>query len=378
MPSLDLSAAFDTVPHGLLLSRLEKSFGIHDTTLAWLSSYLSERFQYVSVNNQRSLTLPLSTGVPQGSVLGPLLFSVFTSPIHNVISSFGLSHQQYADDTLIFCPVSMPHYHPSVANMEQCLATLCTWFASNGLSINPSKSEAIIFSTRQRLAKLKSLGLVTVAVFDSIISLSSSLSILGVTLDSTLSFGEHCGKTVRSCLFSLRALRHVRPLLSDKDAQLIATSLVQSRLDYCNSLLSHTASLNLKRLQRIQHALARLVSPAQKGLSHRHLLASLHWLPIPTRITYKLASVTHTAITCKQPKYLSDLLTPYTPCRSLRSSDASLLKIPRTHLGLSSQSYSLSAASIWNGLPLDIRADPSHTHFCKQLKTHLFTLVTSV
>jgi len=143
--SLDLSAAFDTVPHSTLLSRLQQNFGIHGLPLLWLKSYLADRSQFVLVDGHCSSNLPLSTGVPQGSVLGPLLFSVFTSPIHSLISSFGLNHQQYADDTFIYCPLPSIDYAASLSNFEHCLSTLCTWFADNGLSVNPSKSDAILF-----------------------------------------------------------------------------------------------------------------------------------------------------------------------------------------------------------------------------------------
>jgi len=147
--SLDLSAAFDTVCHSTLLHRLQTSFGISDTTLSWLKSYLSDRTQFVSVDGNNSSPLPLSSGVPQGSVLGPLLFSVYTSPVSKLITSFGLKHQQYADDTLIFGLISSSSYQSSLQNIENCLSSLCMWFNHNGLSVNPSKSDAILFSTQQ-------------------------------------------------------------------------------------------------------------------------------------------------------------------------------------------------------------------------------------
>ena len=99
--SLDLSAAFDTVPHDILLSRLQQSFGITDIALKWIKSYLSSRSQFVCISGHKSSTLSLTSGVPQGSVLGPLLFAAFTSPISSVVSSYGLSQQQYADDTQV-------------------------------------------------------------------------------------------------------------------------------------------------------------------------------------------------------------------------------------------------------------------------------------
>jgi len=370
--SLDLSAAFDTVPHFQLLNRMQTSFGITGSALSWLKSYLDDRTQFVCVGDKRSTPQKLITGVPQGSVLGPLLFSTFTSPVFPLISSFNLCHQQYADDTLIFGPINPSNVASSVNNIENCLSSLCLWLAHNGLSVNPTKSEAIIFSTRQRLQKLQLSGLTSVSVYGSPIPFSSTLTLLGVTLDPTLSFNNHCSKTMKSCLYHLRGIRHIRPLLSDSDAQLLACSFAQSRFDYCNSLLYGTSTTNIHRLQRLQNNLAKLTFSHERNVSHTKLLASHHWLPIASRIQYKVASITHSVLSCNQPSYLSDCLTLYNPGRTLRSSDAHLLVIPRTLLTLTKRSFKIASPTVWNSLPLHIRTTPSHALFCKHLKTELY------
>lgn len=372
--SLDLSAAFDTVSHDKLLTRLEHSFGITGTALSWTKSYLSGRSQFVCVDGKKSLPNPLSTGVPQGSVLGPVLFSIFTAPIFPLISSFGINHQQYADDTLVYTCIPSTNFAGSVLDFEHALSTLCLWCASNGLSVNPSKSEAIIFSTRPRLLKLKNSNLNSVKVLDSTISISDSIKTLGVTLDSTLSFDKHCSEIVQCSLFHLRSLRHIRPLLSARDAEILGISFVQSRLDYCNSLLSGTSVSNVKRLQRIQNSLARLTFSNSESThtSHLKLLHDHHWLPISQRIKYKISSITHIVLLHHQPCYLSSFLKPYSPARNLRSSDSQLLTVPKTHLSLTNRSFSVVSPFLWNSLPITIRTSQSHYLFCKQLKTELF------
>lgn len=372
--SLDLSSAFDTVPHNKLLHRLQHTFGITDTALSWLESYLSDRHQYVYAENVSSPALPVTTGVPQGSVLGPLLFSAYTCPLHHLISSYGLNHQQYADDTIVYSTVPPNSHFHAVSNLERCVSTLCLWFADNGLSVNPSKSDAALFSTRQRLQKHKTSGLKTVNILDSIIPISDTLTVLGVTLDSSLSFDKHCSKTVQSCLYHLRALRHIRPLLNTSDAELLSCCLVQSRLDYCNSLLAHTSKDNLHKLQRMQNSAARLTY-AYNSTHHspsQSILADHHWLPVTQRITFKVATITHSVTTCREPGYLQALLIPYDPARPLRSSCASLLSTPRTHLTLSDQSFSIMAPKTWNSLSLSLRTTSSHEAFRKNLKTELF------
>lgn len=340
--------------------------------MSWLNSFLQGRSQFVSVNGYSSTPSPVDVGVPQGSVLGPLLFSAYVSPLSYLLSSHGLNHQQYADDTLIYCPIPSVNHSSSVHNFEQCLFSLCHWLASNGLSVNPSKSEAILFSTRQRLLKLHSAGLTSVTVFDSSISLSDTITVLGVTLDSSLSFNKHCANITQSGLYHLRALRHIRPLLSEADAELLACSFVQTRLDYCNALLSNTSARNIKRLQRLQNSLAHITFNSNHATSSSSLLAKHHWLPISSRITYKICSITHSVLSTNQPRYLADILTNYNPPRSLRSSDAVLLTKPRTHLSLTDCSFSVSSPAAWNSLSPRLRTISCHATFCRNLKSELY------
>ena len=148
--SLDLSAAFDTIDHPTLLSRLETGFGVSGSALNWIRSYLVDRVQHVVVGQAKSGSTSFSTGVPQGSVLGPLLFSTFTSQVGHIISSMGIHHQQYADDTQLFSSLTSSDQHVSVACLERCLSRFHEWFCVNGLALNPDKSEAIWLSTYQR------------------------------------------------------------------------------------------------------------------------------------------------------------------------------------------------------------------------------------
>ena len=138
--------------------------------------------------------------------------------------------------------------------------------AHNGLAVNPAKSEAIVFSTRQRLVKLKALGFSKLSILGAAITISDSMTVLGVTLDSTLSFQNHCSNMVRSCMYHIRAIRHIRPYITLDDAKLLSSAFIQSRLDYCNALLLNVPSTSLKRLQRVQNATARIT--VQKPLEY--------------------------------------------------------------------------------------------------------------
>ena len=372
--SLDLSAAFDTVCHRTLLTRLENMFGLSGTVLDWISSYLSDRSQFVCLNGHKSTVSQLTTGVPQGSVLGPLLFTSFTSPVSQLVSSFNLSHQQYADNTQLYLSLSKTNLNASLALLQGCLSALRGWYAQNDLTINPSKSDVIAVSTLQRVKNLTTAGLLTMSVAGCSVPLKNNITTLGLTLDNSLTFSKHVKTVARSSMFHVRALRHIRPLLTQQDANTLATSLVQSKLDYLNSVLYNTSLTNIQTLQRVQNAASRVVLLAPYQTSSTELLSTLHWLPIQHRITYKIACLTHTLLNYKQPSYLSELLIPYQPTRTLRSSEQYLLSIPRTHLRLSDQSFSVAAPTIWNSLPLNIRTTTSKAPFRTKLKTHLYSL----
>jgi hypothetical protein len=187
-----------------------------------------------------------------------------------------------------------------------------------------------------------------------------------------LTFSKHVKSTVRASMYHIRALRHIRPLLTQQDANTVASSLIHSKLDYLNSVLYNTSAANINSLQHIQNAAARVVLSAPRRTPTSKMLSTLHWLPISHRIEYKIACLVHSVLTLKQPAYLIPLLKPYIPSRSLRSADQQLLIKPRTKLQLCDQSFSVAGPSIWNDLPLELRLIISPGTFRQKLKTHLF------
>jgi fibrillarin-like rRNA methylase len=372
--ALDLSAAFDTVNHAVLIKRMEETFGVKGTVQAWIQSYLSFRTQYVKIGSERSNISPLTVGVPQGSVLGPFLFSVYVSPIAELISSYGIKFHQYADDTQLYTAVKSGSDASSIRNLELCSCAVRDWFAQNGMLLNPDKSEVLLIARKSNAQSFAGGSGVSVAGSD--ITFSVNLKSLGVTLDQNLSFNNHVQNIVKASNFHIRALRHIRPYLNKEVANTVACSIVSTRLDYCNSLLYGTTAANIQKLQRIQNTLARVVVGARRRDSITPILQDLHWLPIEQRITYKVALITHKVLQERQPQYLAELAVKYQPSRQLRSSTQCRLAKPsglKSKLGR--QAFSTASEEVWNTLPVKLRETSHLQTFKKNLKTHLCNIV---
>ncbi|XP_041642854.1 uncharacterized protein LOC121509496, partial [Cheilinus undulatus] len=364
---LDLTAAFDTISHTVLLDRLSHHLGITDTALSWFHSYLSQRKQFVTIGTSHSSPAPVNQGVPQGSVLGPLLFTIYMLPLGQIIHKHGLSFQSYADDTQLYLSTK-PSTQLPPHSLVKCLHDNKAWMTSDQLKLNSNKTELMVVAPKALLQKVGDLML---DVDGTSICPSSEVRNLGVILDSTLSFQSHIKSVTKSAFYHLKNISRLRPSLPDSVAETLIHAFITSRLDYCNGVLSGVPSKTLDRLQYVQNSAARVLTRTRPWQHITPTLIHLHWLPIKSCINYKVLLLTYKSLHALAPQYLSDLLHPYIPSRNLRSSDTGLLSMPKTKLRTyGDRAFSAAAPTLWNTLPADIRSAPSLDIFKKRLKHH--------
>ena len=184
---LDLSAAFYISDHGILLNRLEKHFQILGSALVWLKSYLSDRTQSEQIENSRSFPIALNFGVQQGSVLGPILFSLYTSPLGDIVRQYQPAHHFYADDTPLYVSFQIKNINDQLSRITACTSDIKKWVLHNLLKLNDDKTEVLLIGSPHHLSNVSKM---TVTIGDSMISSAPQVRYLGATFDSALSMDK--------------------------------------------------------------------------------------------------------------------------------------------------------------------------------------------
>lgn len=363
---LDLSAAFDTVNHSLLVERLRK-MGISGTALTWIKSFLDGRTFQVFESEAISKSWPLHCGVPQGSSLSPTLFNAYMAPLADIVSSYGVDIVTYADDTQLV--VSLNHSDTTSSCLSTCLGEVAKWMAQSHLKLNGDKTELMILGNpslfRADLMWPLSMGQAPIP--------KPEMKSLGFWLDSNLNLKVQVRKVVASCFGILKMLRKIIPLLPFQAKKLLTQALVLSRLDYGNALYFGSPGPVLSKLQVIQNCAARILMGTQNRQSAKPALKALHWLPIQERVRFKALCITHRLYRGRGPAIISSLVKSYQANRPLRSDGQCLIEVPRIRKARSGgRLFSYNAARLWNSLPLFLRKETNHLTFRRLLNTYLF------
>jgi hypothetical protein len=363
---LDLSAAFDTVDHNVLIRILEKEIGITGNALKWFKSFISGRCQKVKIGTHESVEIIIRFGVPQGSVLGPVLFNLYIRSLYQSVQKLKFLIQGYADDHQIYnCYNKTSEYSMLVSEIPDCFRRVSEWMTNHYLQLNPTKTELIVFGSPAVLDSLSIHGVFLEG--DICIRLSPVVKNLGFRLDSTLSFRTQVTKVKCSCFHKLRNIAKMKNFLTERQMRILIQSVILSAIDYCNSLYFGCHSSVINQLQTIQNRACRVIFGLKKRESVQQKLQELHWLKVKERIEFKFLLLIYKAVNGLAPAYLNELIT-FTNDSGCRRRSLHVVDPYNNR----NRAFQTAAPALWNNLPSDIRRAESVTLFKIRLKTHLF------
>ena len=307
---IDLVEAL-TIEHSILLTRLEQRFGISGKAWKWLASYLEDRTQFVSVNNFNSTTSTVKYGVPQGFVLGPLLFSLYVAPLKDIFKAYAIV-MTYADDTQLYLVVKPDDR--TIHKLEKCVQDIRTWSIKNKLVLNDGKTEIIhIYSNfTKNCPTCPDINIENVTIAPK-----TEVRDLGVIIDKHLSFTSQINNVCKSAFYALNNIRKIRKYLDSHSTERLIHAFISSRFDNCNSLFCGLPVAEIGKLQRVQNAAARLLTRSKRTEHITPTLRNLRWLPVEQRIKFKTALLVYKALNGMSPSYIKELVVPYTPARRL-------------------------------------------------------------
>ena len=365
---LDFSAAFDTINHELLLKKLHNQYGIRGTALRWFKSYLDGRLLKVKIQHCVSKGRSLNYGVPQGSVLGPLLFSLYAQEIHQIISRYGLRYHIFADDIQIYSPLTSGF--PELNTLKDCLNEIKLWTSKNSLKLNESKTKFVEIKTRHSNIRLNNF-----TVLDKIFKCDPYAKNLGVLIDEKLCFSNQINEVCRMGFVNIRQLWRLSSKLKSITLKIqLVHSCILSKIDYCNSLYFNLPGKQIKKLQRLLNAAVRFIFNIRRRKFPATLyLKKAHILPVELRLRFKMCVMVFKCFNGIAPPYLQNLIRKKISLESLRvSQDTTLLDEPRLEQHFKNRRFEIVGPRQWNMLPRFIRETASVELFKSRLKTFLF------
>ena len=335
--SLDFSSAFDKVNHRALLFKI-RNLGVGDRFLDILNDFLSNRTQRVSVDGSFSSYFDVKSGVPQGSVLGPLLFILYTSDMWSGIDSCMVS---YADDTTLFANIPSPRDRDRVAeSLSRDLARIQSWCVRWGMKLNPKKSHSLLISRSRTVLPLHP----DIVLDGTVIPNCTSLRLLGVTFDSGLTFQPHLRGVASSISQKIGLLRKCRRIYnSDSVIRNCFYSFLLPHFDYCHSIFLSACETNLMLLDRAFNQIKFLLPDLRLNLRHRRLVGVLTHF-------YKIASDSSHPLHCLLP----DTFRPARVTRSSSLMNDHCFSVIRFRTSQFSRSFFPALVRVWNTLPRDI------------------------
>ena len=363
---LDLKKAFDTVDSEILTKKLQW-FGIKDMPLSWFENYLTDRKQTFQFKTEQSEERPVNCGVPQGSILGPLLFILYVNDLPKVCSKTKVI--LYADDTAILCKGK------NIAQIQKTLKSemsLCSdWFTQDKLHLNVSKTKSMLFGTSQRLSSTKDPDNFEIKVCDDVVERVQVFKYLGVYMDINSNWHTHVEKNSKKISSKIGILRRVKPFLTIDLSKTMFNAIVLPHFTYCDIIWASSDETNISRLQKLQNTCARVILNDNRRSHVQPMLDSLSWMPIIDLIKYHTLVAVYKCTHGLVPSYLHNTFMQISRIHSYSTRQANLahLYTRKPKLTKFKRSFTYRGVTLWNELPEHIR----NTEILNYFKTKLTT-----
>ena len=346
---LDIKKAFDSINHHILLNKMNEQFGIFGMELKWFESYLLNREQQCCINGELSSNKVITCGVPQGSILGPLLFLLYINDLPDCLKS--TTPGMYADDTQIFS--SSNNANELVVRLNSDLAHVCNWLKENRLQMHPSKCKMMFIGSPYHINNI--ICEEPVVANGKPIPRINTQVCLGVNLDENLSWASHIEMICKKASSGIGVIKRIKPFVPMHTLEFIYKSLVQPYFDYCSPLWDTCGKLLKDKLQRFQTRAARVISGANYDTHSVDLFNTLSWDTLENRRTgaksvlmYKILN-DHTAPGLRGSFVRREIdQTNY----HLRNT-ATDLSLPKPKREFLKKSFKYSGAMLWNQLPVE-------------------------
>ena len=358
---LDLSSAFDTLRHDILLERL-RNIGIQDVTMEWFSNFIKDRNYSIKIRNNYSKSYTIDHGVPQGSILSPILFSIYLIPLQTIMKRYpSITYNLYADDIELHATIT------NSTQLQDCLNELQNWLTNNNLLLNHNKTELL------NITNDPNTYFPDIIINQHKIIPTNSVKYLGVNFNNKLNLDKHYSLLTQSTTAQLFNIKKIRPYLNRNTTKLLTQTLILSRLQYCNSLFTGTEKLKIDKIDKIINRSIRNIYRLQKTdytTSITDLRKKLNWLNTEDSINYKILTILKKTITYNLPYNLRNKIKHKPNTRLLRNNNSTILHQPITHcIKYERRKFSSSSTIRWNKLPPQLRnQNISINIFKKKLK----------